>query len=276
MLTAESLSLGYDERLVVDDLSLTIPAGALTAIVGANASGKSTLLRGLARLLRPRAGSVLLDGADIHRLPTRAVATKLGILPQQPIAPEGITVADLVARGRHPHQRWYRTWSPADEEAVADALAATEIADLADRAVDELSGGQRQRVWIALALAQGTGLMLLDEPTTFLDLAHQVEVLDLLADLNEREGRTVALVLHDLNLACRYAHHLVAMRDGAIVAQGAPGDVITAETVAEVFGLDCLVIPDPVAGTPLVVPATPRRPANADGIRASRAPSRPS
>ena len=184
-------------------------------IVGANACGKSTLLRGLARLLKPKGGSVLLDGEDIARLPTKQVAIRLGILPQQPIAPEGITVADLVARGRHPHQRWFRQFSIEDEAAVAAALDATEITDLADRSVDELSGGQRQRVWIALTLAQGTPLMLLDEPTTFLDLAHQVEVLDLLADLNEREGRTIVLVLHDLNLACRYAHHLVAMKDGA-------------------------------------------------------------
>ena len=195
--------------------------------MGANACGKSTLLRGLARLLAPRSGSVLLDGQDIHRLPTREVATRLGILPQQPISPEGISVADLVARGRHPHQRWFRQWSTTDEEAVDAALAATRLTDIADRAVDELSGGQRQRVWIALALAQGTGLMLLDEPTTFLDLAHQVEVLDLLAELNATEHRTIVAVLHDLNLACRYAHHLVAMKDGAIVCEGPPAEVIT-------------------------------------------------
>jgi iron complex transport system ATP-binding protein len=194
-LFAEGVRLAYDDRVVVDDLSVRIPSGRITVIVGANACGKSTLLRGLARLLRPQAGRVLLDGEDIHRLPTKEVATRLGILPQQPIAPEGITVADLVARGRHPHQRWLRHFSPEDEQAVTDALAATEISDLADRTVDELSGGQRQRVWIALALAQGTPLMLLDEPTTFLDLAHQVEVLDLLARLNETEGRTIVLVL---------------------------------------------------------------------------------
>jgi iron complex transport system ATP-binding protein len=253
-LAARDLTLAYDDRVIVDGLSLTIPAESVTVIVGANACGKSTLLRGLARLLKPRRGGVLLDGEDIHRLPTREVATRLGVLPQQPIAPEGITVADLVARGRHPHQRWFRQWSVEDEAAVASALAATGIADLAERSVDELSGGQRQRAWIALALAQGTGLMLLDEPTTFLDLAHQVEVLDLLAALNRRERRTVVLVLHDLNLACRYAHHLVAMRDGAIVAEGAPGDVITAATVREVFGLSCRVIDDPLTGTPLVLP----------------------
>ncbi|HKY65684.1 MAG TPA: ABC transporter ATP-binding protein [Acidimicrobiales bacterium] len=253
-LAAQGLSLAYDDRLVVDDLALSVPPEAVTVIVGANACGKSTLLRGLARLLAPRAGTVLLDGHDIHRLPTREVATRLGILPQQPIAPEGISVADLVARGRYPHQRWFRQWSATDEEAVAAALEATQLTDIADRSVDELSGGQRQRVWIALTLAQGTGLMLLDEPTTFLDLAHQVEVLDLLAELNERERRTIVLVLHDLNLACRYAHHLVAMKDGAIVAEGTPAGVITPETVGTVFGLACQVIPDPLTGTPLVLP----------------------
>ena len=253
-LAAEDIRLAYDERVVVDGLSLTIPTGAITVIVGANACGKSTLLRGLARLLKPRGGTVLLDGEDIHRLPTRVVATRLGILPQQPIAPEGITVSDLVGRGRHPHQRWHRQFSVDDEAAVMTALDATGTTDLADRSVDELSGGQRQRVWIALALAQGTPLMLLDEPTTFLDLAHQVEVLDLLARLNETEGRTIVLVLHDLNLACRYAHHLVAMKDGAIVGQGSPAEVISVDMVNEVFGLHCHILDDPLTGTPLVLP----------------------
>lgn len=253
-LAADGLSLAYDQLLVVDRLTLEIPVGRVTVIVGANACGKSTLLRGLSRLLKPQGGSVLLDGEDIHRLPTRDVATRLGVLPQQPIAPAGITVADLVGRGRHPHQRWFRQWSPSDEAAVDGALRATGVADLAERAVDELSGGQKQRVWIALALAQGTDLMLLDEPTTFLDLAHQVEVLDLLAELNETEGRTIVIVLHDLNLACRYAHHLVAMKAGRIVDQGLPAAVITAELVADVFGLDAQVVPDPLTGTPLVLP----------------------
>jgi iron complex transport system ATP-binding protein len=238
-----------------------IPAGRVTVIVGANACGKSTLLRGMARLLSPQDGRVLLDGEDLHRLSTRQVATKLGILPQSPTAPEGITVADLIARGRYPHQRWFRQWSREDEAVVAAAMEATNTTDLAERSVDELSGGQRQRVWIALALAQGTPLMLLDEPTTYLDLAHQIEVLDLLADLNEREGRTIVLVLHDLNLACRYADHLIALRGGRIVAQGTPDEVITADTVHAVFGLDCQVIADPLTATPLVVPRprTPRR-----------------
>ncbi|QXC63514.1 ABC transporter ATP-binding protein [Aquihabitans sp. G128] len=253
-MSAIDVSLAYDDLVIVDGLTLDVPVGKVTVIVGANACGKSTLLRGLARLLELRGGTVLLDGHDIHRLPTREVATKLGMLPQQPIAPEGITVADLVGRGRHPHQRWFRQWSPGDETAVDDALAATGVAELADRPVDELSGGQKQRAWIALALAQGTDLMLLDEPTTFLDLAHQVEVLDLLADLNAREGRTIVLVLHDLNLACRYAQHLVAMKAGRIVAEGSPSAVITAELVADVFGLEAQIIDDPLSHTPLVVP----------------------
>jgi len=269
-LAADHLQLAYDHTVIVPDLSVQIPAGRVTVIVGANACGKSTLLRGLARLLSPKQGQVLLDGDDLHRLSTRQIATKLGILPQSPNAPEGITVADLVARGRYPHQRWFRQWSKEDEAVVAQAMEATNTTELAERSVDELSGGQRQRVWIALALAQGTPLMLLDEPTTYLDLAHQVEVLDLLADLNEHEGRTIVLVLHDLNLACRYADHLIAMKSGRIVAEGSPEQVITAEIVAEVFGLDCQVIPDPLCGTPLVLPmpraprtspdATPRSP----------------
>ncbi len=253
-LAADHLRLAYDQRVIVEDLSVRIPAGKVTVIVGANACGKSTLLRGLARLLSPKAGTVLLDGDDVHRLSTKQIATRLGILPQSPTAPEGITVADLVARGRYPHQRWFRQWSKEDEAVVASAMAATNTTDLAERSVDELSGGQRQRVWIALALAQGTPLMLLDEPTTYLDLAHQIEVLDLLADLNEHEGRTVVIVLHDLNLACRYADHLVAMKAGRIVAEGSPTEVITAAHVHEVFGLDCEVIADPLCGTPMVVP----------------------
>jgi iron complex transport system ATP-binding protein len=258
-LAARSVRLAYDDRLVVDGLSIDIPAGRVTVIVGANACGKSTLLRGLARLLKPRGGSVLLDGSDIGRLPTRDVATRLGLLPQQPVAPDGITVADLVGRGRHPHQRWFRQWSRDDEAAVAVALEATGMTAVADRPVDELSGGQRQRAWIAMALAQGTDLMLLDEPTTFLDLAHQVEVLDLLAELNEREGRTIVLVLHDLNLACRYAQHLVALRGGAVVAEGPPGEVVTPELVADVFGLAAEIVADPLTGTPLVLPVPSRR-----------------
>ncbi len=253
-LAAERLTLGYGDRKVVRDLTVTIPTGRVTVVVGANACGKSTLLRGLARLLAPSDGAVLLDGKDITSLATRDVARVLGLLPQSPIAPEGITVADLVGRGRYPHQGWFRQWTPDDDAAVADALAQTGVLGLAGRSVDELSGGQRQRVWIAMALAQRTDLLLLDEPTTFLDVAHQVEVLDLLADLNRDLGRTIVMVLHDLNLAARYADHLVAMKDGRIVAEGAPADVVTEETVAEVFGLASRVVPDPVSGTPMVVP----------------------
>jgi iron complex transport system ATP-binding protein len=253
-LSGQNLRLAYDGTDVVDDLTVEVPPGQISVIVGANACGKSTLLRALARLLRPKAGAVHLDGHDIHRLPTKDVARRLGILPQQPVAPEGLTVADLVARGRAPHQGWFTQWSPADEAAVVAALEATGTLELSRRPVDDLSGGQRQRAWIAMALAQGTPLMLLDEPTTFLDLAHQVEVLHLLTELNEREGRTIVLVLHDLNQACRYAHHLIAMRDGAIVAQGRPADVVTTELVEAVFGLPVRVITDPECGTPLVIP----------------------
>lgn len=253
-LEAQELTLAYDKLEVARDLSLVIPPGRISCIVGANACGKSTLLRALSRLLKPHGGSVLLDGQSIHRLPTKTVATHLGILPQSPIAPEGITVADLVARGRYPHQKWFRQWSGADEEVITEAMVVTETLDLAERPVDELSGGQRQRVWIAMALAQGTELMLLDEPTTFLDLAHQVEVLDLLVDLNRSDGRTIVLVLHDLNHACRYSHHLIAMRQGQLVAEGAPQQVVTEALVRQVFDLGCRVVPDPVTGTPMVVP----------------------
>jgi iron complex transport system ATP-binding protein len=253
-LAAEELSLGYGDRDVVAGLTLSVPDGLLTSIVGANACGKSTLLRGLARLLRPSGGTVHLDGRAIASLPTREVARELVVLPQSPLAPEGITVVDLVGRGRFPHRRWLRAWTEADERAVAAAMQATGVLELADRPIDELSGGQRQRVWIAMALAQDTQILLLDEPTTFLDVAHQVEVLDLLTDLNRSEGRTIVLVLHDLNQACRYSHHLVAMRDGAIVAEGAPGDIVTCELVEHVFGMRCRVVPDPVSHTPMVIP----------------------
>jgi iron complex transport system ATP-binding protein len=263
-LAAEGLDLAYDQRMIVEGLDVEIPDGRITVIVGANACGKSTLLRGLARLLRPRGGVVLLDGQDVQRLPTKVVATRMGLLPQSPNSPEGITVADLVARGRYPHQKWFRQWTAEDEAAVAQAMARTNTSDLAERSVDELSGGQRQRVWIALALAQDTPLMLLDEPTTYLDLAHQVEVLDLLADLNEHEGRTIVLVLHDLNLACRYAHHLIAMRGGSVVTEGTPAEVMTTEVVEEVFGLRARIIDDPLTGTPLVLPL-PRSTAAAAG-----------
>ncbi|KRB73281.1 hypothetical protein ASE01_21285 [Nocardioides sp. Root190] len=254
-LTARSLSLGYDDRTVVDSLDVDILDGKVTAIVGANACGKSTLLRGLARLLRPSSGEVLLDGTPILDRGTREVARILGLLPQTPVAPDGITVADLVSRGRHPHQGWFRSWNDGDEAAVARALEATDTVNLVDRPLHALSGGQRQRVWIAMALAQETDLLLLDEPTTFLDIAHQVELLRLLRDLNRATDRTIVAVLHDLNLACRYSDHLIVMGGGQILAEGPPSEVVTAELVERAFGLACLVIPDPVAGTPMIVPA---------------------
>lgn len=253
-LRARGLHLAYDQRLVVEDLDLVIPSGRITAIVGANACGKSTLLRALARLLAPRQGTVELDGRALRSLPTRELAQRLGILPQTPVAPEGLTVFDLVSRGRSPHQNWWRQWSKADELAVHEALAATGMTELADRAVDELSGGQRQRAWIAMAVAQGTPVLLLDEPTTYLDLAHQVDVLDLITDLNRREGRTVVMVLHDLNQACRYADHVIAMKSGRIAAEGPPAEVVTAAIVEDVFDLRCQITTDPVSGTPLVIP----------------------
>ncbi|MCZ0971193.1 ABC transporter ATP-binding protein [Streptomyces noursei] len=256
-MTARGLTLSYEERTVVEGLDLDVPDGAVTVVVGPNACGKSTLLRALGRLLRPRRGTVLLDGTDLAKIPTRKIAQSLGLLPQTPVAPEAITVGDLVARGRQPHQRWWQQWSAEDERAVVEAMARTDVATLADRPVDELSGGQRQRVWIAMALAQETDLLLLDEPTTYLDIAHQVEVLDLVRQLNHERDRTVVAVLHDLNQAARYADHLVAMKAGRIVAQGRPGDVVTADLVREVFGLDSVVVPDPVTGSPLVVPGRP-------------------
>ncbi|MET7402172.1 ABC transporter ATP-binding protein [Dactylosporangium sp. NPDC005572] len=253
-LRASALRLGYGDAVVVDGLDLDVPDGKVTAVVGPNGCGKSTLLRALGRLLRPRAGEVRLDGRRLDRIPTREVARTIGMLPQSPVAPDGLTVADLVMRGRHPHQNWFRQWSAADQEVVTEALEWTDIRDLADRAVDTLSGGQRQRAWISMALAQGTEILLLDEPTTYLDLSHQIDVLDLVARLHRERGRTIVMVLHDLSLAARYADHVVAMRDGRIVAQGPPASVFTVELLADVFGLAALVVPDPATGTPLVVP----------------------
>ncbi len=253
-LQAQDIRLSYGDRVIVDGLDLDVPAGVITSIVGANGCGKSTLLRALARLLKPVSGTVVLDGADIASRRSREVARVLGLLPQSPVAPEGITVSDLVGRGRHPHQRALARWTAHDYEAVADALDATGIADLADRSVDELSGGQRQRVWIAMALAQETDILLLDEPTTFLDVAHQVEVLDLLTDLREARGTTIVMVLHDLNLAARYSDHLIAMRSGSVHAQGSPDVVVTSDLVSEVFGLKSQILQDPVSGKPAVMP----------------------
>ncbi len=253
-LAAEHVRLAYDDTVVVHDLDLELTEGSFTAIVGPNGCGKSTLLRALGRLMRPSGGQVLLDGRAIARTPTREVAKVLGLLPQSPIAPEGLTVADLVARGRHPHQSWVRQWSRDDEAVVAEALEWTDMAELAARPVDALSGGQRQRAWISMALAQGTDLLLLDEPTTYLDLAHQIDVLELVGRLHAERGRTVALVLHDLNLAARYAQRLVAMKDGVLVASGTPAEVLTEQLLADVFDLEARIVPDPVTGTPMVVP----------------------
>lgn len=253
-LGASNLYLGYGDRPVVRGVDIAIPSGKLTVVIGANGSGKSTMLRGLARLLAPSSGEVLLDGKAIHALSTREVATIMGVLPQTPSAPEGIVVADLVGRGRYPHQGWFRRWTSEDDAAVMQALASTGMEAFAERPVDSLSGGQRQRVWIAMVLAQGTELLLLDEPTTYLDIQHQVEVLDLLTELVRSGGRTIAVVLHDLNLACRYADHIVAMKDGTIVAEGVPAQIVTEALVHEIFNLKAQVVSDPISNTPLVVP----------------------
>ncbi|MYQ97016.1 ATP-binding cassette domain-containing protein [Streptomyces sp. SID6137] len=254
-LSAEHVTLAYDQRVIAEQLSVEIPDHSFTVIVGPNACGKSTLLRALSRMLKPSQGKVLLDGQAIGSLPAKQVARTLGLLPQSAVAPEGITVADLVGRGRYPHQGLLRQWSTEDERVVQESMRQTGVAELAERYVDELSGGQRQRVWIAMALAQQTPLLLLDEPTTYLDIQHQIDVLDLCAELHETQGRTLVAVLHDLNHAARYATHLIALRGGEVIAEGAPNDIVTAELVERVFGLKCQVIEDPETGTPLVVPA---------------------
>lgn len=255
-LRAESLTIAYDDLVVARDLDLDIPDGQITTIIGPNGCGKSTVLRALARLLPLRAGTVWLDDQSIHDRPTREVACELALLPQAPLAPDGLLVRDLVARGRHPHQTWFRQWSRDDEAAVDEALTWTSTYGLKDRPLDELSGGQRQRAWIAMTLAQHTDLLLLDEPTTYLDLAHQVEVLDLVARLNQQQGRTVVMVLHDLNLATRYSDTLVVMRDGQVVAHGAPRDVVSTDLLQSVFGLDAVLVDDPTGETPIIVPTS--------------------
>ncbi|MEX2543344.1 MAG: ABC transporter ATP-binding protein [Trueperaceae bacterium] len=253
-LSTDRLTLAYDQNEIIRDLGISIPDGKVTALVGPNGCGKSTLLHGLARLMAPKSGAVLLDGKAIAKRSSKDVARQLGILPQGPVAPEGMTVRELVAQGRYPHQSLLRQWSASDEEAVAWALDITSLEELVDRRLDTLSGGQRQRAWIAMTLAQETPVLLLDEPTTFLDLAHQVEILSLLDELNEREGRTIVMVLHDINQACRYAHHLVALKGGQVVAQGDPLEVVNRGMVCDVFGIECFVVHDPVSGTPLCLP----------------------
>ncbi|MFC4098556.1 ABC transporter ATP-binding protein [Paenibacillus xanthanilyticus] len=254
VLEAKGLGLSYGGAYIFEDLNLTLPEGKITVFIGSNGCGKSTLLRSMARLLKPQRGTVVLEGSDIAGLSTKDVARKLAILPQGPTAPEGLTVLQLVKQGRYPYQSWLKQWSAEDEAAVREALAATGMSELADRAVDSLSGGQRQRAWIAMTLAQETPVILLDEPTTYLDLTHQIEVLDLLYEMNERHRHTIVMVLHDINLACRYADHIVAIRGGKVEAQGRPEDVVDAALIESVFQLKCEIMPDPLYGTPMIVP----------------------
>ncbi|MEV3988483.1 ABC transporter ATP-binding protein [Streptomyces sp. NPDC049837] len=272
-LRAEDLTLCYEQRTVATSLGVVIPDHSFTVIIGPNACGKSTLLKALARMLRPKAGEVYLDGAAISSYRSREVARRLGLLPQSSTAPGGITVGDLVARGRYPHQRMLKQWSAEDETAVVEAMRQTGVLELADRPVDDLSGGQRQRVWLAMVLAQETPILLLDEPTTYLDIAHQIEVLNLCADLHERKGHTIVAVLHDLNQACRYATHLVVLKPGGVIAaEGDPATVMTAELVEDVFGLPCRIIDDPETGTPLMVPTARKRPAMAGDAALAETP----
>jgi iron complex transport system ATP-binding protein len=253
-LRGENLTLGYGKKIIARDLTVAIPDGHFTAIIGPNGCGKSTLLRTLSRLMTPAEGSVFLDGEQIQRFPSKEVARRIGLLAQNATTPGDITVLELVSRGRYPHQPLFTRWRKEDEEAVNRAMRATGITDLAQQSVDTLSGGQRQRAWIAMVLAQETAIMLLDEPTTWLDISHQIDLLELLSELNRTQGYTLAAVLHDLNQACRYATHLIALRDGEIVAQGAPKEIVTPELIARIYGMRCMIIDDPVAGTPLVVP----------------------
>ncbi len=253
-LSTQKLSISYQQRQVIDSLDLTLPTAKVSVLIGSNGCGKSTLLKAMARLLTPQSGSVILEGTDIHTSNTAQIARKLAILPQSPVAPEGITVRQLVSLGRFPYQNWLRQWSEEDEQQVNEALRLTGTVALQHRQVDALSGGQRQRVWIAMTLAQATPTLLLDEPTTYLDLAHQVEILELLRGLNQQQGKTIIMVLHDLNLACRYADHLVAVHEGRVYAQGAPQEIMTETLVREVFNLRCRIIDDPFFHTPLCIP----------------------
>lgn len=250
-LSTQSLGMSYGTRQVIDGLDISLPSGQVTAIVGPNGCGKSTLLAGLARLHKPDSGAVLLNGDDIQRLPTRLLATQLALLPQEAVAPEGLTVTELIRFGRQPHQGWLRQWSAEDQRVVLHALAAAGLEQLADRPIDALSGGQRQRAWIAMTIAQQTPLLLLDEPTSALDLGHQIEVFELVKHL-AHHGRTVVMVLHDLASACRYADHLIAMREGQIVAEGPPATVVTQDLVRTLYQVECTLLIDPDTGSPLL------------------------
>ncbi|MFP3919423.1 ABC transporter ATP-binding protein [Lysinibacillus telephonicus] len=265
VLETKDLTLAYGDQIIIDHLNITIPYGEITVLIGSNGCGKSTLLRSMARLLKPQSGAILLDGETMMKLPTKDIAKKLAILPQGPVSPEGLTVLQLVKQGRYPYQKWYQQWSSKDEEIVQNALQSTGMAELSERLVDSLSGGQRQRAWIAMTLAQDTNTILLDEPTTYLDLTHQIEVLDLLFELNEKEKRTIVMVLHDLNLACRYAHHIIAVKDKTVFAHGKPEDIVNRKLVQNVFNLDCEVVADPVFGTPMCVPYGKGR--NLNGVK---------
>ncbi|NQX61722.1 ABC transporter ATP-binding protein [Paenibacillus qinlingensis] len=251
---AQQTVAGYDNKTIIQGVSLVIPSNKISVIIGANACGKSTLLKTLSRLIKPESGSITLDGKQIDKIPPKQLARVLGLLPQSPIVPEGISVADLVGRGRFPHQALFSGWTKKDYEAVAEAMEIMKITELANANIDELSGGQRQRVWIAMALAQQTDILFLDEPTTFLDITYQVEILDLLTDLNRKHGTTIVMVLHDINLSARYADHIFALYQGKLVSEGEPSKVITSTLVKDIFGLDCAVIEDPVSGSPLVIP----------------------
>ena len=253
-LRGDQLTLAYGKKTIAESLNVTIPDGHFTAIIGPNGCGKSTLLRTLSRLMTPASGHVYLDGEQIQRYASKEVAKRIGLLAQNATTPGDITVQELVARGRYPHQPLFTRWRKEDEAAVTRAMQATGITDLAAQSVDTLSGGQRQRAWIAMVLAQETAIMLLDEPTTWLDISHQIDLLELLSELNRTQGYTLAAVLHDLNQACRYATHLIALRDGKIVAEGAPKAIVTPDLIEQIYGMRCMIIDDPVAGTPLVVP----------------------
>lgn len=250
----EHLVSGYDRKIIVNDVSLNLPIGKISVILGANACGKSTLLKTLARLIKPQSGSISLDGTSIDKIAPKKLARSIGLLPQSPIVPEGITVADLVSRGRFPYQSFLRSWSKEDARAVSEALDMMGISELANRNIDELSGGQRQRVWIAMALAQETDILFLDEPTTFLDISYQVEILDLLTELNRKKGTTIVMVLHEINLSARYADHIFVMKSGKVLAEGRPSEVISSELMKQAFSLNCDVIEDPISHSPLIVP----------------------